>query len=151
MKNSIFTICLLLFSSCIMAQKSQYFTYDRATVNTVMDQINESTDPWESFINVIADTAKTASDSGIEYIFFGCVSSCGGSVIGYSIGSKIGEGAAIPGFIAGALAGIILPAIIEKRKTKDPNNAGRIVLGAFPGIAAGAIFVYFGYIMGSWD
>jgi len=133
MDKLIFPVFLLLFSISLPAQKSQYFNYDKATVNAAMDQISESTAASESFINVLADSVQNKSSSTFGYVILGCAAGFGGTIAGFYGSNCLAESYWLPAMIAGDIVGIVSSTLAVKRTTRDPEKTKSTLIGGIVG------------------
>lgn len=124
-------ITLAACTGMLMAQKSQYFTYDREGIDREMAMITEETASLDSFGLTAGDSAKARKIPTEAYYLIGLGSGCLGVVAGGYIGYAVN----VPylAYVGGGL-GILVPALIvglRSRKeitdpTKTPEEIARI-------------------------
>ena len=145
---------ILILAACpgvLMAQKSQYFTYDKERVDQEMAMITETTVTQGSFDLMAGDSVKKRKIPNQAFILIGVGSGCLGTLAGFYIGSIINA----PNlFYVGGGLGILVPALIaglrSHKEVTDPtktpeevaglkienrNNAAKTALGGIAGVA----------------
>ena len=124
---------ILTLATCtglLMAQKSQYFTYDRDRIDREMAMITEATVKLGSFDLIAGDSVKAKEIPNQAFYLIGLGSGCLGTIAGFYLGSVVN----VPylGYVGGGL-GILVPALIvglrSHKEVTDPTKTPEEIAG----------------------
>ncbi len=153
MKKPAILLIALMCTAGLMAQKSQYFTYDRPAVDAAIGSINE-TNSTAAAILFPADTTEKKTMGGFGAFVWGyvpgCLGSLGGALIGLALGGSSTADGIILGYAIGSAVGLIVPPILVMASSKKGGNCALAGLGGVLGIATttgvGALAAYYFYL-----
>ena len=132
MKKILILAALLAFTGGIRAQKSNYFIYDRIVMDSVMEQVTETSAQPVPFLEGDQTSMRQLQTSGflcfILGVFSGCLLPAGGQYLGSQLGHPT------IGFIIGGVVGVVLPSVLILSQTKDEEMMAFTGLGGLAGI-----------------
>lgn len=144
MKIFFFSVCITFCCLGAMAQQIRYFEYDRQLVSSVVESISETTIAVEgnNYHSIFfADTVINRSKffwTGFTGGTIGCIAGVGLGYLGGEVMS-LGTGFGWAGVVIGALLGIVIPQAIVHRKTGDPKNYRKALLGSTTAVGTSAV------------
>ena len=141
MKPLIWAALLLSCSAGVVAQKSDYFTYDREHIGSSMELINEESSnavalPFHSDTTQ-AELKKTRCRYFLTGMIPGIIFSTAAGVLPYLF--EAADNILIPTTVCAI--GVVLPPVIIGFRTRDRDSISHTCLGSFFG--AGAVLAVF--------